>query len=66
MNDAKLQLIWVGLIVLGFMLPLIAGAIWVEVLAPKSREWIRRLHSIERGKRHQAANHSRPARDDVH
>jgi hypothetical protein len=52
-DEAAVQLFWMGVIVIGFILPLIVGAIYVEVLAPKSREWIRRVRSIEAGKRAQ-------------
>lgn len=54
MTDATaVQLFWVGVIVIGFLLPLILGAIWIEVIAPKNREWIRRLRANELGRRAQ-------------
>jgi thiol:disulfide interchange protein len=53
-EEAAVQVFWLILIVLGFVVPLIVGAIYVEVLAPKSRAWIRRVRGIEAGKRAQA------------
>jgi thiol:disulfide interchange protein len=53
-EEAAVQVFWLILIVLGFVVPLIIGAIYVEVLAPKSRAWIRRVRGIEAGKRAQS------------
>jgi hypothetical protein len=50
-DETAVQLFWMGAIVLGFIVPLIVGAIYIELLAPKSRAWLRRVRGIEAGKR---------------
>ena len=50
------ELFWSLAIVVGFLLPLIVGAFFVEVFAPKSRTWIRRLRRLEQGRAAQRAD----------
>ena len=50
-------LFWMLAIICGVMLPLIIGAWFIEVLAPKSREWVRRLRQMETGRQAQKREH---------
>jgi hypothetical protein len=55
--DNAAGLFWMCVILLGFIVPLIAGAIWIEVLAPRSRSWLRRLHKLSEGRLAQHSSH---------
>lgn len=48
--NTEAELFWSLAIVVGFLLPLIVGAVFVEVLTPQSRQWIRRLRKLEAGR----------------
>jgi hypothetical protein len=52
-DETAVQLFWSIALVIVFVLPLIIGAAYVELFAPKSRAWIRRVRGIEAGKRAQ-------------
>lgn len=45
------QMFWSLAIIVGVTLPLLIGGMIVEVLAPKSRQWIKRLRGIENGRK---------------
>jgi hypothetical protein len=53
MTETEFQIFWMLIVVVVFVLPLLVGAAFVELFAPKSRAWIRRIRSIEAGKRAQ-------------
>lgn len=54
MNNSA-ALVWMCLVVIGVLAPLIVAAFCIEVLAPRSREWVRRLRALERGREAQRA-----------
>ena len=56
MTDAtRVQLFYSLGLVVAVLLPLLVGAFFVEVLAPRSRTWLKRLRRIEQGRAAQGA-----------
>jgi hypothetical protein len=51
------EFFWMLVILLGFIGPLVIGAIFVEEIAPRSRKWIKRVERIHRGRLAQQANY---------
>ena len=53
------EFFWMLVILLGFIGPLVIGAIFVEEIAPRSRKWIKRVDRIRRGRLAQEAHYVR-------
>jgi len=54
-DATRVQLFFSLGLVVAVLLPLLVGAFFVEVLAPRSRTWLKRLRRMEQGRAAQGA-----------